>query len=73
MKEKYKRPAVINADTLEGNGLAPLAVAGITIKGALALLGGFMAGRAATKIMEARPAFKLPSLQRSVDNDLCMA
>ena len=62
MKEKYFRPAVIDANTLEGNGVTPLVIAGVTIKGALMLLGGFMAGRAATKIMEARPHFKLPSL-----------
>lgn len=62
MKEKYLRPAVINADTLEGNGLVPLVIAGVTIKGAAALLGGFLAARAATKAISARPVFKLPTL-----------
>lgn len=73
MKEKYLRPAVISAGTLE-NGIIPIAaVAGVTVKGALALLAGYMAGRAATKVMEARPHFKLPSLQRSVEDDICLA
>lgn len=74
MKEKYLRPAVINADTLEGNGIAPLAIAGVTIKGIAFLLGGFLAGKAVAKAM-ARPAFKLPSLtnDRSYNNDFCMA
>lgn len=74
MKEKYLRPAVVNADTLEGNGVAPLALAGVTIKGVAFLLGGFLAGKAVAKAM-ARPAFKLPSLTkgRSYDDDFCMA
>lgn len=62
MKEKYLRPAVINADTLEGMGIVPLVIAGVTIKGAAALLGGFLAARAATKAISARPVFKLPTL-----------
>lgn len=62
MKEKYLRPVVINADTLEGIGIVPLVVAGVTIKGAAALLGGFLAARAATKAISARPVFKLPTL-----------
>ena len=62
MKEKYLSPAVINADTLEGNGITPLVIAGVTIKGAAALLGGFLAARAATKAISARPVFKLPNL-----------
>ena len=65
MKEKYLRPAVVSAGNLE-IGIIPFAataaVAGVTVKGALALLAGYMAGRAATKVMEARPHFKLPSL-----------
>ena len=61
MKEKYFRPAVIDANTLEGNGVTPLVIAGVTIKGIAALLGGFLLGKAAAKAM-ARPAFKLPSL-----------
>ena len=74
MKEKYLRPAVINSATLEGNGVAPLAVAGVTIKGIAALLGGFLLGKAAAKAM-ARPAFKLPSLTKggNIDDDFCMA
>lgn len=75
MKEKYLRPAVINANTLEGNGVAPLVVAGVTITKAAALLGGFLAARLATKAVEARPLFKLPSLTKGMDseNDFCMA
>ena len=61
MKEKYLRPAVIDANTLEGNGVPPLVIAGVTIKGIAALLGGFLLGKAAAKAM-ARPTFKLPSL-----------
>lgn len=35
MKEKYLRPAVINADTLEGNGVLPVlqAVVGAALAG----------------------------------------
>lgn len=75
MKEKYLRPAVVNAGTLEGAGITPLVVAGVTIKAAAALLAGFMAGKAATKVMDARPAFKLPSLTKfkENDNDFCLA
>ncbi len=62
MKEKYLRPAVVDANTLEGNGIVPLVIAGVTIKGAAMLLGGFLAARAATKAVQARPVFKLPSL-----------
>ena len=74
MKEKYLRPAVVSAETLEGNGITPLVVAGVTIKGIAALLGGFLLGKAAAKAM-ARPAFKLPSLTkgRESDDDFCMA
>lgn len=74
MKEKYLRPAIINSGTLEGNGIAPLAVAGVTIKGIAALLGGFLLGKAAAKAM-ARPTFKLPSLTKGRDSedDFCMA
>ena len=72
MKEKYSRPAVVNAGTLEIEGIIPWAV---TATKAVALLAGFVAGRAATKVMEARPAFKLPSLTkgRSSEDDFCMA
>ena len=73
MKEKYLRPVVVNADNLEGAGIVPFVIAGVTIKGAAALLGGFLAARVATKAIQARPVFKLPSLTRSVDDDLCMA
>ena len=62
MKEKYFPPTILNADTFEGNGAIPLVVAGVTITKAAALLGGFLAARAATKAISARPAFKLPSL-----------
>ena len=62
MKEKYSPPTILNAETLEGTGLIPLVIAGVTIKGAAMLLGGFMAARAATKAVSARPNFKLPSL-----------
>ena len=73
MKEKYLRPAVVNAGTLKAEGLIPLA--GVTIVKAAALLAGYMAGRAATKVMEARPAFKLASLTkgRTFNDDVCMA
>ncbi len=66
MKEKYLRPALVNAGTLEGNGITPIAVAGITLKAAAALLGGYMASRAATKVMDARPAFKMDGLPKFV-------
>ena len=62
MKQKYFPPTILNSDTLEGTGVVPLVIAGVTVKGAAMLLGGFLAGRAATKAMSARPALKLPSL-----------
>ena len=54
LKEKYLRPSVTNAAKLEGEGFYP----------ALALLGGFVAGKGATKLMEARPSIKLPGLKK---------
>ena len=74
MKEKYLRPVVVNAEILEDKGVAPLALAGVTIKGIAFLLGGFLAGKAVAKAM-ARPAFKLPSLTKggNIDDDFCMA
>ena len=71
MKEKYLRPAVVNADTLELEGIFPLAA--VTATKAAALLAGLVVGRVATKLVEARPTFKLPSLQRGVENDFCLA
>ena len=62
MKEKYLPPTILNSDTMEGTGLVPMVIAGVTIKGAAMLLGGFLAARAATKAVAARPTFKLPSL-----------
>lgn len=72
MKEKYLRPAVVNAGTLEVEGIFPWAV---TATKAVALLAGFVAGRAATKVMKAHPSFKLPSLTkgRRSEDDFCMA
>lgn len=73
MKEKYLKPALVNAGTLEGEGLIPLAA--VTSVKAVALLAGFAAGRAVTKVMDARPAFKLPSLTKFEGNadDFSMA
>ena len=70
MKETYLRPAIINADTLEGNGILPLAA--VTSVKALALLAGYAAGRVVTKAIDARPSFKLPSLTeiRGSDNGI---
>ena len=62
MKETYLPPTIVNAETLEGTGVVPLMIAGVTIQGAAMLLGGFLAARAATKAVQARPAFKLPTL-----------
>ena len=62
MKEKYLPPTILNAETLEGAGVVPLVIAGVTIKGAAMLLGGFLAARAAAKAVQARPTFKLASL-----------
>ncbi len=75
MKDKYSRPVIVSSEAIEGDGITPLVVAGVTIKAAAALLGGFMAGRAATKIMKASPAFKMPGLKilGSDENDFCMA
>ena len=65
MKEKYSRPAVVNAGTLESTGITPMAVAAV-------LVGGYMAGRVATKLMEARPVSKMPNITkfRSEENDI---
>ena len=60
MKEMYLRPAVVSADNLEGREIMPLAA--VTSVKALALLAGYAAGRVVTKVVEARPSFKLPSL-----------
>ena len=62
MKERYLTPTILNAETLEGSGLIPMVIAGVTIKGAAMLLGGFVAARLATKAVQARPTFKLSSL-----------
>ena len=72
MKEKYSRPAIVNAGNFEIEGIIPWAV---TATKAVALLAGFVAGRAAAKVMEARPVFKLPSLteRKDSENDFCMA
>lgn len=72
MKETYLRPTIVNAEAFEIEGIIPWAV---TATKAVALLAGYMAGRAATKIMEARPVFKLPTLTkgRRVENDFCLA
>ena len=71
MKEKYSRPVVASAGALEFEGIFPLAA--VTATKAAALLAGLVAGRVATKLVEARPTFKLPSLQRGVENDFSMA
>lgn len=73
MKEKYLRPALVNAGTLEGEGIFPLAA--VTATKAAAILAGYAAGRVVKKVMDARPAFKLPSLTKpkEIDNDFCMA
>ena len=75
MKEKYTSPSVVSADSLSGEGLVPIAVAGVTVKAAAALLAGYAAGRAVTKAVGARPYFKMPSLKilRSDNNGICMA
>ena len=72
MKEKYLRPEIVNAGTLEIEGIFPWAV---TATKAAALLAGLVAGRLATKAVEARPTFKLPSLTKGRDlkDDFCMA
>lgn len=71
MKEKYLRPAVVNAGTLEIEGIIPWAV---TATKAVALLAGFVAGRAAAKAMKATPALRLPSLTKGRNSDdFCMA
>lgn len=62
MKEKYLRPTVINAGNLENEGLVPIVVAGVTAKAAAALLAGYVAGRAVSKVMKANPSIKMPSL-----------
>lgn len=59
MKEKYLRPAIVNANTLYGEGIIPLGAAAAP---AAALLAGYAVGRVATKLLDARPAFKLSSL-----------
>lgn len=74
MKETYQPPAIIRSDALEGEGIVPLVVAGVTVKAAAALLAGYVAGRAVAKVMDVRPSFKMPSLikSRSDEHDLCM-
>ena len=67
MKEKYLRPSIVHSDAAEGQGAFPFVIAGVTIKAAAALLGGYAAGRAVAKAVEARPSFKLPSLVNSED------
>ena len=57
MKEKYLRPAVVNANTVNGEGIIPAALAP-----AAALLGGYVVGRLVAKALDARPKFKLPAL-----------
>ena len=70
MKEKYLRPAVVNAGNLEGDGAFPI-IAGISLKAGLALLGGY----AASQAVKASPNFKLPSLKAfgGGEDDFCMA
>ena len=74
MKEKYLRPAVVNAGNLEGDGAFPI-IAGISLKAGLALLGGYAAGRAVSQAVKASPNFKLPSLKAfgGGEDDFCMA
>jgi len=57
MKEKYLRPSIVNANKLNGEGIIPAALAP-----AAALVGAYVFGRVIAKALEARPAFKLPSL-----------
>ena len=56
MKETYSRPTVTNAD-IENNINEVLPIVGMAA--------GYVAGRALTKAMDARPAIKHPSLQRN--------
>lgn len=60
MKESYCRPMIVSAKSTDGEGLIPLAA--VTITGASALLAGYAVGRAVTKVMEARPSMRLPTL-----------
>ena len=73
MKEQYSSPTIVGSNATEGDGLIPLAA--VTITGAAALLAGYAAGRAVTKVMEARPSIRLPYINtdRRDDNDLCLA
>lgn len=59
MKEKYLRPAIVNSGTLEGEGIVPL---GMFPAAAVAIAGGYVAGRALKKLLDARPSIKLPGL-----------
>lgn len=67
MKEKYLRPAIVNSGTLEG--IVPL---GMFPAAAVALVGGYAAGRVVKKLLDARPSIKLPSLKsfRSNKDDI---
>ena len=71
MKEKYLRPAVINADTLNGNGVLPILEA-ITA-GATA---GYALGRSLKKMFGMSNGGKkfLPLTKgRDSEDDFCMA
>lgn len=53
MKEMYKRPVVINSDSLaNNNGVFP----------AVAVLAGYVAGRAVTNAIKASPVTKLQGI-----------
>ncbi|MBO6179185.1 MAG: hypothetical protein J6O04_08430 [Selenomonadaceae bacterium] len=75
MKKPYLAPTIINANNMLDKGIAPLVVAGVTIKSAAALLAGYAAGRAVAKAVKALPSFKLPNLKPfgGVDSDICLA
>ena len=61
MRARYLKPSVTDYDSLNGEGVMPLAAIGLG-KAAIALAAGYAAGRAVAKASGARPSFKMPSL-----------
>ena len=58
MKKTYVQPMVVSYQTIEEEGVVPLAA----MAGGAALLAGYAAGRAVTNMMKARPLSKLPNM-----------
>lgn len=61
MKKTYSRPTITSDSSIENQeGAMPLVVGALA--GAAATVGGYVAGRAVTKLMDARPITQKPSL-----------